>query len=121
LATDVNSPVKPPPLNSNKDANGQGTNGRKTSISQGQGNPYGQASPASSRPGTRRQQTADSISSPLNSRFARDDSFFSRKHNESKDGPDERGEEPKVRILIATFSSTCLRRSLPQCSTPFLT
>ncbi|PMD35994.1 hypothetical protein L207DRAFT_587025 [Hyaloscypha variabilis F] len=96
---DVNSPMKPPPQSSNKDSNAQGgVNGRKTSFSQGPA-PFGLSSPASSRPGTRRQQTSDSISlaSPGASRFSRDEPspFFTRKFNESKDNQDDRVEESK--------------------------
>jgi PERQ amino acid-rich with GYF domain-containing protein len=95
--------MKPPPQNSNKDPNAQGgVNGRKTSISHGQGSaPFGLSSPASSsRPSTRRQQTSDSISglaSPGASRFSRDEPspFFTRKFNESKDGQDDRAEDTK--------------------------
>lgn len=92
--------MKPPPQNANKDPNTQGANGRKTSVSHGQGNAFNTSSPASSRPSTRRQQTADSISalnSPIGSRFNRDDSspFFSRKFTDSKDPSEDRVEDTK--------------------------
>lgn len=96
---DVNSPLKPPPQNNKDGAQGQ-ANGRKTSISQSS-SAFGLSSPASgSRPATRRQQTADSISgmqSPSGTgRFSRDDSpFFSRKVNEAKDEYEERSDENK--------------------------
>ncbi|PQE20524.1 GYF domain-containing protein [Rutstroemia sp. NJR-2017a BBW] len=109
FSTDVNSPMKPPPQNQNKDASGQGpnANGRKTSVSHGSGNSnFGLSSPASSRPGTRRRETSDSVpfsaglGSPAgNGRFPRDESspFFSRKLTISdlKDEPEDRPEEPK--------------------------
>lgn len=93
---DVNSPLKPPPQNANKDQNTPGpTTGRKTSISHGQGgnNNFGLASPTSSRPGTRRRETSDSIpytslASPGgNGRFNRDEAspFFNRKSTDLKD------------------------------------
>lgn len=100
---DVNSPLKPPPQNSNKDSNAQGlgVNGRKSSVSHGQ-NPgaFGLSSPASSRPSTRRQQTGDSITglgSPAGTgRFSRDEpSFHARRVIDSKDGLDDRTEDPK--------------------------
>ncbi|KAK2627656.1 hypothetical protein QTJ16_002302 [Diplocarpon rosae] len=104
FATDVNSPLKPPPQNLSKDSNAQAAppNGRKTSFSHGQ-NPsaFGLSSPASSRPGTRRQLTTDSVSglqSPSGTgRFSRDEPspFFSRKINEAKDGQDDRSDDPK--------------------------
>ena len=103
FTSDVNSPLKPPPQNANKDPNAQSANGRKTSVSHGQGNAFNTSSPASSRPSTRRQQTADSISalnSPIGSRFNRDDSspFFSRKFTDSKDASEERVEESKPHL-----------------------
>ncbi|TAQ91560.1 hypothetical protein B7494_g86 [Chlorociboria aeruginascens] len=108
FAGDVNSPLKPPPQNPNKDQNvqGAGANGRKTSVSHGQGtNTFGLTSPSSSRPGTRRRETTDSnpysggLTSPAGTgRFSRDEPspFFSRKGNDLKDGPDDRAEEAKV-------------------------
>ncbi|KAE8442572.1 hypothetical protein EG329_003059 [Mollisiaceae sp. DMI_Dod_QoI] len=106
FSNDVNSPLKPPPQN-NKDGStqGQGVNGRKTSISQGSGG-FGLSSPASgSRPVTRRQQTTDSISgmqSPSGTnRFSRDEMspFFARKMNEVKDEFEERSDEGKPSML----------------------
>jgi PERQ amino acid-rich with GYF domain-containing protein len=94
---DVNSTIKPPPQNTHKDPNAHGANGRKTSISQGS-NTFGLSSPASSsRPSTRRQQTADSsLASPVGNRFSREESpFFSRKFNDTKDGADDRAEDTK--------------------------
>jgi PERQ amino acid-rich with GYF domain-containing protein len=97
----VNSPLKPPPQNSNKDSTtpGLGGNSRKTSISHGQGpSAFGLSSPVSSRPTARRQQTSDSIGgmpSPAGTgRFSRDESspFFTRKFNESKDMSEDREE-----------------------------
>ncbi|KAL2070804.1 hypothetical protein VTL71DRAFT_13830 [Oculimacula yallundae] len=100
FSTDVNSPLKPPPQNSNKDQNAQGTgaSGRKTSVSHGQNSgPFGLSSPVTSRPGARRQLTTDSgLQSPSGGgRFSRDEPspFFSRKF-EPKDG-DDRTEDSK--------------------------
>lgn len=103
FATDVNSPLKPPPQNLNKDMNAQGgANGRKASISHGQNsNSFGLSSPASSRPTTaRRQMTSDSITglgSPATGRFPRDESspFFTRRAADQKDGNDDRAEDAK--------------------------
>ncbi|KAF4629921.1 hypothetical protein G7Y89_g8221 [Cudoniella acicularis] len=104
---DVNSPLKPPPQASNKDPNAQnsGANGRKSSISHGQGSSaFGLSSPVSSRPGTRRQQTSDSITglpSPAGTgRLSREESspFFTRKFNDPKDALDERTEESKSNL-----------------------
>ncbi|ESZ93811.1 hypothetical protein SBOR_5806 [Sclerotinia borealis F-4128] len=107
FSTDVNSPMKPPPQNQNKGPNEQGsnTNGRKTSISHGSGNStFAISSPASSRPGTRRRETSDSVpfsvgvGSPAGaSRFPRDESspFFTRKLTDVKDDADDRGDELK--------------------------
>ncbi|TVY32524.1 GYF domain-containing protein [Lachnellula subtilissima] len=105
FSTDVNSPLKPPPQNANKDSNAQGgTNGRKASVSHGQGtNSFGLTSPVSSRPTTRRQMTSDSIaglSSPAGTgRFSREEtSFFNRKFNENKDAPDDPAEDRKSNL-----------------------
>ncbi|KAK6586727.1 hypothetical protein PZA11_000017 [Diplocarpon coronariae] len=104
FATDVNSPLKAPPQNLNKDliAQGTATNGRKTSFSHGQSSgAFGVSSPVSSRPGTRRQLTTDSISglqSPSGTgRFPRDEAspFSNRKISEAKDGQDDRSDDPK--------------------------
>ena len=66
FTTSVNSPLKPPPQNANKEATPTpGINGRKSSISQVQSGsgPYGTAL-QSARPGPRRRETGESISSP---------------------------------------------------------
>src|SRR4030081_839782 len=92
---DVNSPLKPPPQNASKDQNTPGSaNGRKLSVSHGQGgsSSYGLTSPTSTRPGTRRRETSDSLpyaslASPGGTgRFNRDElsPMFSRKA-ETKD------------------------------------
>ncbi|CZS89110.1 uncharacterized protein RAG0_00562 [Rhynchosporium agropyri] len=101
FSTNVNSPLKPPPQNSNKDQNAQGTgtNGRKTSVSHGQNSgAFGLSSPVSSRPNTRRQLTTDSaLQSPSGGgRFSRDEPspFFNRKF-EPKDGQDDRTEDSR--------------------------
>jgi PERQ amino acid-rich with GYF domain-containing protein len=93
---DVNSPLKPPPQNASKEQNTPGSsNGRKTSISHGQGgaSSFGLTSPTSSRPSTRRRETGDSVpysslASPGGTgRFNRDETspFFSRKPTDAKD------------------------------------
>lgn len=99
--------MKPPPQNQNKGTNEQGlsTNGRKTSISHGSGNSnFAVSSPASSRPGTRRRETSDSVpfsaglGSPAGTgRFPRDESspFFTRKFTDLKDDGENRADEPK--------------------------
>ena len=79
----VNSPLKPPTQNTNKDSPAaNGAPGRRTSISQAQNalNNFTGGSP-SSRPGTRRRESSDVLQSgnPLasptgNSRFFRDES-----------------------------------------------
>ncbi|KAG0652772.1 GYF domain-containing mpd2 [Hyphodiscus hymeniophilus] len=103
FASDVNSPLKPPPQNLNKDPNTQGaTNGRKTSISHAQNSSFGLASPASSRPATaRRQATSDSITgvgSPAGTgRFFSNEAspFLTRRPTDLKDASDDRAEETK--------------------------
>ncbi|ROT41922.1 hypothetical protein SODALDRAFT_286865 [Sodiomyces alkalinus F11] len=102
LASDVNSPLKPP---NQKDGNAQGgggaVNGRKASLSHGAGSAFGLTSPTSaSRPGTRRRETIDSnpfttggLSSPASTgRFPRDDPGFllGRRGTEQKE---QEGEE----------------------------
>lgn len=110
---DVNSPLKPPPQNLSKDQNTPGTtNGRKTSISHGQGGStaFGMTSPTSTRPGTRRRETSDtlpysSVASPGGTgRFSRDEPspFFARKGADPKDPfgsyglEDDSGAAPKA-------------------------
>jgi len=90
--------MKPPPQNKEVNGQGLGANGRKASIGQNS-SPFGISSPSSSRPGTRRQQTSDavtSLGSPAgNGRFSRDDnntSFSGRML--SRDGTDDRAENP---------------------------
>ena len=70
----MNSPIKPPTQSTNKD--GTPNVGRRTSVSQGQSNTYGN-DVGSGRPGTRRRDSGDllrgnSLTSPT-SRFPRDD------------------------------------------------
>jgi PERQ amino acid-rich with GYF domain-containing protein len=62
----VNSPLKPPPSSAPKD-NGSGTGARKASISHSQSHMSGfnASSPTSSRPGTRRRETSDSVHNPM--------------------------------------------------------
>ncbi|RDW69395.1 GYF protein [Coleophoma cylindrospora] len=113
FAGDVNSPLKPPPQNAAKDANATGNvNGRKTSLSHGQGNNFGLPSPASSRPGTRRRETSDSVTGGLGSpagtgRFPRDESspFFSRKATD-REGPDEHENKPNTPFGTLLRSNT---------------
>ncbi|CAI7677976.1 unnamed protein product [Penicillium manginii] len=80
----VNSPLKPPPTNAQKENTAPGTGGRKQSISytQGHTNNYNTSSPTASRPGARRRETGDSIGNPMsptgsNSRFFRDEATTS--------------------------------------------
>ncbi|KAF7554905.1 hypothetical protein G7046_g6685 [Stylonectria norvegica] len=101
FSTEINSPLKPPTQNNNKEGHQPGTNGRKASLSQGTGNPYGVSSPSSAtRPGTRRRETIESnpfsnsaMASPTaNTRFSRDDPsyWFPRKNAELKEAePDD--------------------------------
>ncbi|KAL3474937.1 hypothetical protein BJX99DRAFT_230576 [Aspergillus californicus] len=77
----VNSPLKPPPTNATKENTGTPGTGRRTSVSQAQGNnanPYSTSSPTSARPGPRRRETGESIVNPMSpttsgSRFFRDE------------------------------------------------
>lgn len=78
-------------------------NGRKASVSQGQGaGGFGLTSP-SSRPSTRRRETSDSLysaglASPAGTgRFSKEDTspFFNRKPNEGKESADERDGDGK--------------------------
>jgi PERQ amino acid-rich with GYF domain-containing protein len=94
---DINSPLKPPPQNANKDQNTPGaSNGRKASIShggQGGSSSFGLTSPTTTRPTTRRRETSDSVpysslASPGGTgRFNRDEAspFLSRKPTDTKD------------------------------------
>jgi PERQ amino acid-rich with GYF domain-containing protein len=115
---DVNSPMKPPPQNTNKDPNNQGSgaNGKKNAA-QGQLN-----SPSANRPGPRRRETSDSvpfsnnsISSPSGTgRFPRDEGgfasspFFNRKANDFKDNSfpvgEDRGDDGTGRDVPKTSS-----------------
>ncbi|OAL72431.1 GYF domain-containing protein [Trichophyton violaceum] len=76
FSTSVNSPLKPPPQNANKDGSSSvGTIGRKSSISHGHMNSFNSTSPASARNVPRRRGTGDSGNpmSPTSSRFFRDE------------------------------------------------
>lgn len=80
--TSVNSPLKPPTQNTNKDGTPkEGLTLRKTSISQSGGAPYGLSSPTATRPGNRRRDTneafpfpSNNMASPATSRFSREES-----------------------------------------------
>ncbi|KAJ6069690.1 hypothetical protein N7499_011577 [Penicillium canescens] len=79
FAASVNSPLKPPPTNAQKENVVPGT-GRKSSVSYPQGhiNNYNTSSPTAGRPGPRRRETGESIGNPMsptgsNSRFFRDE------------------------------------------------
>ncbi|KAF3482826.1 GYF domain-containing protein [Arthroderma uncinatum] len=77
FSTSVNSPLKPPPQNTNKDGASTGsTLGRKLSVSHGHMNAFNSTSPASTRTVPRRRGTGDSGNplSPTSSRFFRDES-----------------------------------------------
>jgi PERQ amino acid-rich with GYF domain-containing protein len=72
--------MKPPPPNAPKDTAAGGAGARKTSVSHSQNhmNTFNTSSPSSSRPGTRRRETADSVNNPISptagtSRFFRDE------------------------------------------------
>ncbi|KAJ5540952.1 hypothetical protein N7494_006028 [Penicillium frequentans] len=80
FAASVNSPLKPPPTNTQKENAGPTPGGRKGSISYTQGhiNNYNTSSPTTNRPGVRRRETGDSVGNPMspttsNSRFFRDE------------------------------------------------
>ncbi|KZF23389.1 hypothetical protein L228DRAFT_246157 [Xylona heveae TC161] len=62
FSTSVNSPLKPPPQNANKE-NIPGTTGanRKTSLSQNAMGTFNAASPGNARPSNRRRETSDSL------------------------------------------------------------
>lgn len=118
FAGDVNSPLKPLAQNQNKDANSPANlNGRKTSVSQSA--THGLASPASSRPGTRRRDTSDNpfstgLTSPLGAgRFNRDEAspFFARKDNESRENADDK-EEPRLGLRLGSFARNPVNSSL---------
>ncbi|OBT54885.1 hypothetical protein VE04_04969 [Pseudogymnoascus sp. 24MN13] len=91
FTNDVNSPLKPLSQNTKEQGTpGGATNGRKTSVSHGQGGaagPFGVTPPTPGRPGTRRRETGESVgysslTSPATmSRFNRDEPspFFNRK------------------------------------------
>ncbi|KAK3986829.1 GYF domain-containing protein mpd2 [Cladorrhinum sp. PSN332] len=88
FTTDVNSTLKPPqPKQQQEGAPGAGgVNGRKTSVSTGN---YPLASPSTSRPGTRRRETADTnpfpndaVASPTTGRFRSNEPWFSRRSTE---------------------------------------
>ncbi|KAJ9657544.1 kinesin-like protein [Coniosporium apollinis] len=79
FSTSVNSPLKPPTQNNNKEGTSKdGLSLRKTSISQAQNSPsaFGLSSPTTTRPGNRRRETSDAypFPSPSTSRFSREDS-----------------------------------------------
>ncbi|KAK4161370.1 gyf domain-containing protein [Cladorrhinum sp. PSN259] len=88
FTTDVNSTLKPPQPKQQLQEGTQGAggvNGRKTSVSAGN---YPLVSPSTSRPGTRRRETADTnpfpndaVASPTSSRF-RNEQWFSRRSTE---------------------------------------
>lgn len=100
--TSVNSPLKPPAQNGNKDnPQNNGAVGRRTSLSQAQNNMnnYSGTSP-STRPSARRRESADliqnsQVASPTgNNRYSRDDSSVSspppsllRRRTDYKEGP----------------------------------
>ncbi|KAJ5595914.1 hypothetical protein N7450_002372 [Penicillium hetheringtonii] len=84
FSASVNSPLKPPPTNAQKENTAPGTGARKQSISYTQGhiNNYNTSSPTANRPGARRRETGDSVGNPMsptgsNSRFFRDEATTS--------------------------------------------
>lgn len=84
FSASVNSPLKPPPTNAQKENTAPGTGSRKQSVSYTQGhiNNYNTSSPTANRPGARRRETSDSAGNPMsptgsNSRFFRDEATTS--------------------------------------------
>ncbi|KAL2133308.1 hypothetical protein VTI74DRAFT_2574 [Chaetomium olivicolor] len=112
FATDVNSTLKPP--QQNKDGNHPGTggaNGRKTSVSVNNTANFQNASPSTSRPGTRRRETTDtnpfpgaSTASPAANRFARDESWLPRRNTDLKESITDEPEEEEANARDATPS-----------------
>ncbi|MCJ1309577.1 hypothetical protein MMC25_003237 [Agyrium rufum] len=83
FSSSVNSPLKAPIQNPKEGTPNAGVNGRKSSISQGSGNIPGSTPASSVRPGMRRRDTSESIStsnptnSPLAAKAGRDETQVS--------------------------------------------
>ncbi|KAK4202332.1 hypothetical protein QBC40DRAFT_276573 [Triangularia verruculosa] len=116
FSTDVNSTMKPLQPKQPQEGNtpqGGGINGRKTSISTAN---YPLASPSTSRPATRRRETADtnpfpssSVASPTASRFSREEWFSRRNTAEVKEMVDEPEEDHNLQETPAKSQSFGLR------------
>ncbi|KAK4666445.1 kinesin-like protein [Podospora pseudopauciseta] len=116
FSTDVNSTMKPPQPKQPQEGStpqGGGINGRKTSVSASN---YPLASPSTSRPVTRRRETADtnpfpsaSVASPTASRFSRDEWFPRRNTAEVKEMTDEPEEDHNLREAPAKNQPFALR------------
>ncbi|KAJ4289353.1 kinesin-like protein [Collariella sp. IMI 366227] len=111
FATDVNSTLKPPQQNKEGTHPGTGgVNGRKTSVSVNNPITFPNASPATtSRPGTRRRETADpspfpggATASPTANRFVRDESWLSRRNTDMKESITDEPEEEETGARDAT-------------------
>ncbi|KAK4180659.1 hypothetical protein QBC36DRAFT_319794 [Triangularia setosa] len=118
FSTDVNSTMKPLQPKQPQEGNtpqGGGINGRKTSVSASN---YPLASPSTSRPVTRRRETADtnpfpsaSVASPTASRFSREEWFSRRNTTEVKEMTDEPEEDHNLRDTPAKSQQFGLRTS----------
>ncbi|KAF2837219.1 hypothetical protein M501DRAFT_937891 [Patellaria atrata CBS 101060] len=127
----VNSPLKPPTQNQNKEGTAKdGLSVRKSSISQAQTpGTFGLSSPTSARPTGRRRDTSDAFpfpsvaQSPGNPRFSRDEGSAAtpppallRRRTDYKDpnasGTDERDKEKPRDTPEATNPFGTLRRSI---------
>ncbi|KAK0736307.1 hypothetical protein B0T21DRAFT_451101 [Apiosordaria backusii] len=116
FSTDVNSTMKPLQPKQPQEGNtpqGGGINGRKTSVSTSN---YPLASPSTSRPVTRRRETADtnpfppaSVASPTASRFSREEWFPRRNTAEVKELSDEPEEDHNLRETPAKSQQFGLR------------
>lgn len=126
FSTDVNSTLKPPQQKQQEGntPGGAGVNGRKTSVSTGN---YPLASPSTSRPGTRRRETADTnpfpsdaVASPTTGRF-RNEPWFPRRSTELKESTlsDEPEEDTNPRETPVKNQPFGLLRSNTAGSTSF--
>ncbi|KAI9819335.1 MAG: hypothetical protein M1832_004040 [Thelocarpon impressellum] len=112
FSSSVNSPLKPPSQNPNKDQNVAATAsaGRKSSLSQGQISigSFGVSSPTSVRPAARRRETSDSVphpgsvASPSGGRTFRDDPtahspppLLMRRRTDFREGPTTGGDHDR--------------------------
>ncbi|KAF2004698.1 hypothetical protein P154DRAFT_519173 [Amniculicola lignicola CBS 123094] len=125
FTSSVNSPLKPPTQNPNKDGTPkEALSLRKISVSQGGSAAYGLASPTSARPSNRRRETSEAypfpsnlLASPSTSRFPRDEPSavtpppaLVRRRTDFKEpapgaGPEERDKEKGGAGLANPFGS----------------